>query len=61
MPGQMRTMTAIISLTLLLSSTVSYSQSQEKVSNTIGKRSLIGIQYNPIYVDDWTYAANLLA
>jgi hypothetical protein len=61
MPRQMRTMTAIISLMLLFSSTVSYSQSQEKVSNTIGKKSLIGIQYNPIYVDDWTYVANLFS
>jgi hypothetical protein len=58
---QMRTMIAILSLTLLLSSTVSYSQSQEKATNTIGKKSLIGIQYNPIYVDDWTYVANLFS
>ena len=57
----MRTMTAIFSLTLLFSSTVSYSQGTEKTSNTIGKKSLIGIQYNPIYADGWTYAANLFS
>jgi len=54
-------MTAIISFTLLFSSAVSYSQSKEKVSNVIGKKSLVGIQFNPIYVDDWTYTANLFS
>jgi hypothetical protein len=57
----MKTMTAFLYLTLLLSSTVSYSQNLEKTSNTFGKKNLIGIQYNPLYVDDWTYVANLFS
>jgi hypothetical protein len=55
----MRTLTALLSLTLLLATTVSYSQLPEKASDTFGKKNLIGIQYNPIYVGDWTYVANL--
>jgi hypothetical protein len=58
---QMRTITAILSLTLLLASTVSYSQNIEKASNTFGKKNLIGIQYNPLYASDWTYVANLFS
>jgi len=54
-------MTALFSLTLLLISTVSFSQNLKKDSNPFGKTNLIGIQYNPTYADDWTHVANLFS
>jgi|WetSurMetagenome_2_1015567.scaffolds.fasta_scaffold90425_1 hypothetical protein len=57
----MRTINAFFSLTLLLISTVSFSQNLEKNSNQLGKKNLIGIQYNPLYADDWTHIANLFS
>jgi hypothetical protein len=57
----MRTMTAILSFTLLLASTVSYPQTIDEASVTFGKKNLIGIQYNPLYSSDWIYVANFFS
>jgi hypothetical protein len=55
----MKTKAALLSLVLILTSLVSFSQFQEKNCDSSFKKNLIGIQYNPLYNGDRLCIGNL--
>lgn len=57
----MKTKAALLSLALLLPSLVSFSQIQEKNTDSPIKKNLIGIQYNPLYDAHWFYVGKLIS
>jgi hypothetical protein len=57
----MKTKNALLSLALFLISMISFSQSQEKSSDSYFKKNLIGLQYNPVWDGNNTYVANLIS
>jgi hypothetical protein len=57
----MKTKAALLSIALLITSLVSFSQIQEKNTDSPIKKNLIGIQYNPLLDADWYYVANIIS